>query len=120
MSKVLQLTLFIGSIAVLFFVIKNIKKNKINIKYAIVWIVWGISMVVISIFPSIMYKFAAFIGISTPVNAVFLIMMFLLYCLTFYIYFVISRHNEDIINLDYEIAALKKKVEELEKNKNND
>ena len=44
----------------------------------------------------------------------------LLYCLTFYIYFIISRHNEDIINLDYEIAVLKKKVEELEKERHND
>ena len=39
---------------------------------------------------------------------------------TFYIYFIISRHNEDIINLDYEIAVLKKKVEELEKERHDD
>lgn len=117
MSEVLQLSLLLGSIAVLIFVIKNVIKNKINIRYAIIWILWGISMVIISAFPSIMYSLASFIGIETPSNAVFLIMMFLLYCLTFYIYFIISRHNEDIINLDYEIAVLKKKVEELE-NKN--
>lgn len=120
MSRVLQLSLLLGSIAVLIFVIKNVLKNKINIRYAIIWIIWGISIVIISAFPSIVYKLASLIGIETPSNAVFLIMMFLLYCLTFYIYFIISRHNEDIINLDYEIAVLKKKVEELEKEKRND
>ncbi len=118
MSKVLQLSLLLGSIAVLIFVIKNVLKNKINIRYAVIWIIWGISMVIISAFPGIVYKLASFIGIETPSNAVFLVMMFLLYCLTIYIYF--SRHNEDIINLDYEIAVLKKKVEELEKERNND
>lgn len=77
-------------------------------------------MVIISAFPNIIYKLSYLIGIETPSNAVFLIMMFLLYCLTFYIYFIISRHNEDIINLDYEIAVLKKKVEELEKERHDD
>lgn len=118
MNTVLQLCLLIGSITVLIFVVNNVIKNKINIKYAIVWIIWGVSMVIISAFPSIMYFLASLIGIETPVNAVFLIMMFLLYCLTFYIYFVISRHNEDIISLDYEIAVLKKKIEDLEREHN--
>lgn len=115
MSKVLQMCLLIGSIIVLFVVIKSVLKNKINIHYAIAWIIWGISMVVIAMFPNIIYDLAHLIGIQMPVNAIFLIMIFLIYCLTFYIYFVISRHNEDIVNLDYEIAVLKKKIEELEK-----
>ena len=115
MSKVLQLFLLTGSIIVLLVVIRSILKNKINIHYAIAWIIWGVGMVIISLFPNIIYEFAYFIGIQVPVNAIFLIMIFLLYCLTFYIYFVISRHNEDIVNLDYEIAILKKKIEELEK-----
>ena len=115
MSRVLQMCLLAGSLVVLFIVIKSVLKNKMNIHYAIVWIVWGVGMVVISLFPNIIYVLASLIGIQMPVNAVFLIMIFLLYCLTFYIYFVISRHNEDIVNLDYEIAVLKKKIEELEK-----
>ena len=51
-----------------------------------------------------------------PVNAVFLIMIALLYALTFYVYITITKHNEEIIKLTYEIAALKKRVEELEQN----
>lgn len=116
MSKELQLSLLLGSIIVLLVVIKSVLNNKIKIHYAVVWLIWGIGMVLLSIFPDIFYKLAHFIGIEVPVNAVFLVMIFLLYCLTFYLYFVISRHNEDIINLDYEIAMLKKKIEELEKN----
>lgn len=115
MSKVLQMSLLAGSIIVLFIVIKSVLKNKMNIHYAVVWIVWGVGMIIMSLFPRIIYDLAYLIGIQMPVNAVFLIMIFLLYCLTFYIYFVISRHNEDIVNLDYEIAVLKKKIEELEK-----
>ena len=116
MSKVLQVCLLVGSIFVLYVVIKSVLKNKINIHYAIVWIVWGIGMALISMFPRIIYKISDFMGIQIPVNAVFLMMMFFLYCLTFYVYFVISKHSEEIVALDYEIAMLKKKIEELEKN----
>ena len=116
MSKVLQVCLLVGSIFVLYVVIKSVLKNKINIHYAIVWIIWGIGMVLISMFPGIIYKVSNFMGIQIPVNAVFLIMMFFLYCITFYFYFVISKHSEEIVALDYEIAMLKKKIEELEKN----
>lgn len=115
MSKVLQICLLIGSLFVLFVVIRNILKNKMNIHFAVVWIIWGIGMVIISLFPNIGYHVSNLMGVQIPVNAVFLIMIFLLYCITFYIYFILSKYNENLINLNYEVATLKKKVEYLEK-----
>lgn len=103
------------SILMLLFVLNSVKKNKLNIHYAMVWIVWAIGMIIISIFPDIVTKLSKMLGILVPSNTVFLIFIFLLYCLTFYVYLKISRHNEDILNLNYEIASLKKRLEELEK-----
>ena len=113
----LQLSLLIVSVLVLIFVLWNIIKNKMNIGYAMVWILWALGMVIISLFPKIVAKVTKLLGIQTQSNAVFLITIFLLYCLTFYLYLRISRHNEDIVNLNYEIASLRKKVEELENKK---
>ena len=113
----LQFTLLIVSVAVLLFVLRNIIKNRMNIGYAMVWILWAIGMVVISIFPQVVSWITHILGIQTQSNAVFLITIFLLYCMTFYLYLRISRHNEDLVNLNYEIASLRKKVEELEKQK---
>ena len=110
----LQLSLLAVSVLVLIFVLRNIIKNRMNIGYAMVWIMWAIRMVIISLFPQIVAKVARLLGIQTQSNAVFLITIFLLYCLTFYLYLRISRHNEDIVNLNYEIASLRKKLEELE------
>ena len=39
--------------------------------------------------------------------------IFLLYCLTFYVFLKLSKQGEEIINLNYEIASLKKKVDDL-------
>ena len=117
MNKVLQLALLAGSIIVLFIVLRFVIKNKMSIRFAIVWVIWSLAMIVISIFPSIIYSLSNLLGFEKPVNAIFLLMIFLLYCLSFYLFVSISKHNEEILNLNYEIAALKKKIEELENKK---
>lgn len=111
----LQFGLFIASFISLLVVLMNVVKNKMNIHYAMIWIIWGISMVIISIFPQIIFKISEILSIQVPVNAVFLIMIFLLYCLSFYIYLKLSKQTEQIINLNYEVAVLKKRLEEIEK-----
>lgn len=107
------------SVFMLILVLCDVRKNRMHIKYAMVWICWAISMIVISIFPGIIYSVSHLLGIIVPSNTVFLIFIFLLYCLTYYVYLKLSRHNEDILNLNYQIALLKKRVDELEKTSNN-
>lgn len=115
MSIGLRLGLLIVSLFATAFIIFCIVKNKLNIKYSIVWLLWAMLTIVMSIFPETFYAVADLLGIELPVNAVFLIMSALLYGLTFFLYLTISKHNEEIIQLTYEIADLKKKVEELKK-----
>ena len=115
----LQITLLSASIIVLIIVLWNIIKNHMNISYAMIWILWSIGMVIISVFPNIIEKVKNVLGIQTQSNAVFLITIFLLYCLTFYLYLRISRHNEDIVKLNYDISSLKKKLEDIENSKKN-
>ena len=86
MSKVLQLSLLAGSIIVLFIVLKFAIKNKMNIRFAIVWVVWALAMIIISIYPDIVYSLSDLLGFEKPVNATFLLMIFLLYCLSFYLF----------------------------------
>lgn len=115
MSGSLQIGLLLASIIALIFVIVSVKKRKLNIKYSIVWIMWAILSLVMAIFPQTFYELSHLLGIEMPVNAVFLIMIGLLYALTFYAYMMVSKHNDEIIQLTYEVASLKKKIEEIEK-----
>ena len=115
MSSSLRFGLLLASIFVTIFIVFCIIKNKLNIKYSIVWILWAILSLVMSIFPETFYSVADILNIELPVNAVFLIMNALLYGLTFFLYLTISKHNEEIIQLTYEIADLKKKLEESKK-----
>lgn len=112
--KSFQIPLMIVSIVVLFVVLWNIIKNHMNIGYAMVWILWSLGMIVISIFPEIVIWIGEILGIEVASNTIFLITIFLLYCLTFYLFLKISIHNEEIVKLNYEVSSLKKKISDIE------
>lgn len=115
MSSSLRLGLLIASLIAFSFVLFFVLNKKLNIKYSIVWLLWALSTLIMAIFPETFYQFSHIVGIEIPVNAVFLIMIGLLYGLTFYVYIMISKHNLEIIRLTYEVARLKKELEEVKK-----
>ena len=112
----LRFGLLIVSFAVLLFIIFSVVKKKLNIKYSIVWLLWALLSLFMAVFPETFYRLSDLLGIQMPVNTVFLIMTALLYALTFYVYIMISKHNEEIVRLTYEIAALKRQLDEIKKN----
>lgn len=115
MSSSLRIGLLMASVIALVFVIVMVIKNKLNIKYSIVWMLWSLFALIMSIFPQLFYKFSSLLGIELAVNGVFLIMIALLYGLTFYVYMMISKHNDEIVKLTYEVSYLKKLLEEKKK-----
>ncbi len=117
MTSGLRLGLLLASLGVFFVIIFSVIKRRLNIKYSIVWLLWALLALAMSIFPESFYTLSKLLGIQLPVNTVFLIMTALLYALTFYVYIMISKHNEEIIKLTYQIASLKKELEELKNKK---
>ena len=97
----LRAWLVVAALVVFALILFTITKKKLNIKYSIVWLLWSILTLILAIFPEIFYQFAHFMGIEMPVNAVFLIMIALLYALVFFVYSTISKHNEYLIQLTY-------------------
>jgi len=116
MSQGLRTGLLLASLIALTFVIVTVAKKRLNIKYSIVWILWALLSLLMSIFPETFYGLSDLLGIQMPVNTVFLIMITLLYGLTFYVYVMISKHNEEIVTLTYEVSSLRKQLEEFKKN----
>lgn len=115
MSSGLRLGLLLASLGVFVVIVLSVVKKRLNIKYSIVWLLWAMVSMAMAIFPEIFYAISDLLGIQLPVNTVFLLMMALLYALTFYVYIMISKHNEEIIKLTYRIATQGKEIDELMK-----
>ena len=108
---ILFLTSFIGLIATL----ELIKKNMLEFKYAFLWLVIGCAAVLLSIFPESMGYLAKLTGIETPSNALYLVVLYFILCLIFSLTIIVSRNARRVRILNQEIAVLRSQLEELKK-----
>lgn len=78
LSLPFRILLFIGSVAVFLLISRCIRKRQIQMKDGIFWIVFGFLLILISAFPEIAVWTSGVIGVQSPSNCVFLIVIFLL------------------------------------------
>ena len=114
MNLGLQLSLLSGAGITLIFIIFVSNHIKMNIRYTVVWITWAGIILILSIFPILIDKIAKVLSISTPVNAIFLVFIFLFYLMNYNLFFKVSQQNEQIKSLTYELAKLRKENDEKE------
>ena len=92
----LQLNLFFILISVLtiIYIIKKIRKHKLNIDDSIVWIIWSIILLILSIFPKISIFFAKQMGFQSTSNFILCLFVFVSYIMLFFQNIKISELKE--------------------------
>ena len=90
MGRRLQLFMIAISILVFLAIVHYIRKSRLTTQMAVIWILWSMGLIIISIFPQIIYSLVKLLGIATTMNGVFIIMIFIVYCLVFFLYLKIS------------------------------
>ena len=83
MSFKLQLVFIFASLITFLFVIKKIKKHGLNIDDAIIWILWSIGLLIISIFPQIPGWISKKLGFMSTSNFIFCVFILFLYIMLF-------------------------------------
>lgn len=115
MSTKLQIIIAVIIVAALLYIMHVIKKNAIDVKYALVWFVVGFIILIFDIFPGLLEKVTNLFGIELPVNMLF----FMGFCLSILIIFMMtvlmSKLMEQVRKLTQEVALLNKKIDEMEK-----
>ena len=99
MGLKLQMFFVIASVLTFIFVIKKIQKHGLNIDDAIVWILWSIVLLIVSVFPSIPTLISKKLGFMSTSNFIFCLFIFFLYIMLF--------------NQNAQISKLKEKQKEL-------
>jgi hypothetical protein len=72
MSIALRVMLIVLSVGSLFYIVRKIRFSKMQIEYALFWIVLSIIMIVMAVFPPVVYFVCGLFGILSPVNLVYL------------------------------------------------
>lgn len=91
MSAHLSFVLIAGSIFTFLFMMRLIRKSSIRIEDSIFWILFSIVLIVLSAFPQIAFYLSNILKIQSPINLVYLIIIFILIVNQFYMTIKISR-----------------------------
>ena len=104
----LRLLLLLAAVLTLAYFLVKIRKNRLQIDFAIFWSLFSGLLVVIAIFPGIVSFAAKQIGIVSPANLVFLAIIFMLILRLFSLTVKLSKMNEQINTLAQHIAIKEK------------
>lgn len=96
MFFLLRKSLFIGIVFYFSIIIYFLKRKALTLKYTILWIVSGIMMLILVIFPNLIKSISLILGIINPVNTVFLIVIFFLLVILMSITSIVSIQNEKV------------------------
>ena len=111
-SLTLQIILIVASVLFLAFIINLVRTRKLSLQYALVWLLMGLFLTLIAIFPGILFGITDLLTIKEPVNTIFLITIFFLLIILLSFTISISKHNERIKKLTQELAILKEEKED--------
>lgn len=108
----------IFSIAFMFFIIILVRNNKLEEKYSLLWLFFGVCIIILSIFPNIIDKLAQIFNIIYPPSLIFLFAFIVLAVYIIHLSTIASKQNKRVIKLSQEISILYEKIDRLEKKEN--
>ena len=114
-SMAFRIVLIIGSFCTAAFIVKKIRQSKLQIEYAIFWLIFAGILVVLSIFPEIEIYGAAIMGIYASTNFIFLMIFFLLIIKVFLMTIELSTLEYRVKELTQKIAIKEKEEADIEK-----
>ena len=105
---------FFGIASILFILVK-VKKNKFSEGRSIFWVLGGIAMFFLSIFPKAIDKLSAILGINHPPSLLFLLASLFIIYSVFKLEEEITQTKENLKDLAHKNAILEDKLKEREK-----
>ena len=118
MSGILRIILIISAVLLFVYMIKKIRQAKMKIEHTIFWLVFSVILIVLGLFPQIAYILSKWMGFQSPVNLVFLTMIFILIVKNFLATLQISHLENKLDNLVQRVAIDRKlDVEQNKKSK---
>lgn len=99
--------------AVLAIIFSMLLRRKLREKYAVLWLLIGIVILVLAIFPGLLAGAAQLLGVEVPANLLFILALALLIGVTLHQSWELSTTEEETRRLAEEVAILRADIEAL-------
>lgn len=104
MSLRLQIILLILFISVFLFLLNQVKKKAVALKYTLAWLLLDVALIVLACFPDLLQVIAATLGITNPMNMIFFCGFVLALVIIYTLTVALSRNSDRIRTLAQKIA----------------
>lgn len=96
LSIELRIELLIFAVVFFVIIIKSVNNRKMLLKYCFHWFLAAVIMVIIAVFPEIVYVLIDYLGIETPSNLIFLVALIWLISMNLSLTIIVSKQSEKI------------------------
>ncbi len=99
----------------LFLAVNSVRKKKMQLKYALPWILCSIVLMIFAAVPGLLQGLAALMGIYSPVNLIFFLGFIFSLCIAFVQSITISKTSAQLRQLAQSVALMEKRFMEAER-----
>jgi hypothetical protein len=110
----LQLMMSLISVVGLIFLLNQIVKYKLELKYSLLWLFLSLATIVLAVIPKLSFNIAHWFGIETPVNVLFLFGILVSLLIVFSLTVALSQHMVRIRHLSQELGIYKNELVKLQ------
>ena len=104
MSVVLRVILLSAAVISAWWILLKIRKCKVKMEDAIFWVCFAVILLVMGVFPNFTYWLTRVLGMQSPANLIFLIIIFLLLEKVFTLSIITSQLEDKVTVLSAEVA----------------
>jgi len=104
----LQIVLILASLFTFIYVIGRIRKHKLNIDDSILWIIWSVILLILSVFPNLSKELSKLLGFESTSNFILTGFIFCIYIMVFFQNIKISELKEKNKSLVQKLSIDKK------------
>lgn len=102
----------IGSILILLGIMELLRRRQLSEKYAVLWLVVGVLLLILTIFPGLLGTISVAAGIEVPSNLLFFTAIVFLIGVALHLSWELSRLEDETRKLAEDLAILRLDVEE--------
>ncbi|MDE6625210.1 MAG: DUF2304 domain-containing protein [Lachnospiraceae bacterium] len=113
----LRVTLIIAVICYFVIILYFLKQRALNLKYTLLWLLSGVVLGILVIYPELLRYIISILGIEDNMNGLFIICIAFMLMIMMALTSIASKQNAKIRHLVQEIAILDKRIREVETEK---
>ena len=118
MNTQLQGVLITGVIIFFIIVLLLLKKRSLSLKYTLLWLLAGLVMAIMVLFPKLLVVLAHLCVIENPMYALYVVCIVFMLCILMALTSIVSKQNQKITTLIQMVGIYEKRMREVEENIN--